>query len=439
MCNVLKHSNFVVYEGYILGEYGHLIANEDGYNPMQQFQLLQYKSQHCAAGTRSLLLSTYIKWVNVFPEIKPQLIHVFERYRHVLDAELQQRACEYYALASRPEIDELLQSVCEEMPPFPARESALLNRLNKKHEDAGDKRIWVHGGKDVNLDRQVTTQRKSSTLVPVDLKEGQGANQSELESETNSLGGLYLNGPVVQKTALRLNVGPSIDRWFNKLAVSSEGVLYEDIQIQIGIKSKYQGHLGQLAVYFGNKISAPLTSFTTTVKSGDPDALSVSFTKISPSTIAPRTQTQQLLQVECKKMFSTAPVLTVSFVAGSHQEINLRIPIVVSKFFEHVKLEQAEFFERWKIIGGPPREAQAIFPVELTQGGELDLARQRKAVQGLNLNILENIDPNPNNLVAAGVLHMLVEGKVGCLVRVEPNKEAKVSLFSCLWFHTNFT
>lgn len=39
------------------------------------------------APTRALLLSTYIKWVNVFPEIKPQLVNVFERYRHVLDVD----------------------------------------------------------------------------------------------------------------------------------------------------------------------------------------------------------------------------------------------------------------------------------------------------------------------------------------------------------------
>jgi len=133
------------WEGYILGEYGHLIANEPGYSPLEQFQLLHSKSQFCLAATRALLLSTYIKWVNVFPEIKPQLLNIFERYRHVLDAELQQRACEFYALASRLDDDEFLQNICEEMPPFPPRVSALLGSLNRKHGDTGDKRTWVHG------------------------------------------------------------------------------------------------------------------------------------------------------------------------------------------------------------------------------------------------------------------------------------------------------
>lgn len=36
------------------------------------------------------------------------------------------------------------------------------------------------------------------------------------------------------------------------------------------------------------------------------------------------------------------------------------------------------------------------------------------------------IDPNPVNAVAAGVLHMSSAGKVGCLLRLEPNKDAKL-------------
>ena len=406
--------------------------------------MLHHKSQFCVASTRSLLLSTYIKWVNVFPEIKPQLLNIFERYRHVLDAELQQRACEFYALASRPDDDELLQNVCEEMPPFPARESALLSRLNRKHGDTEDKRTWIHGGKEANLERQATKRKttfgKGNGSASAAQTDGQdimgslaGLNISESTSHNDTpnppLGSTSISPSAsIPDNILRLTVGPGVERWYNKLTYSAEGVLYEDVQIQIGVKSKYQGHLGQLAIYMGNKVSAPLTSFTTTVSVSDPEALSISFAKISPSTIAPRTQTQQLLHVECKKMFTTPPILTVSFLAGSHQTIRIRLPVVVTKFFEHVKLGQADFFERWKLIGGPPREAQTVFPVNLNAASQLDLVKNRQVVSGHNFNVLDGIDPNPNNLVAAGVLHMSVEGKVGCLLRVEPNRDAKVRI-----------
>ena len=161
----------MLFSGYILGEYGHLIPNESGYSPSDQFSVLHSKSQFCSAPTRALLLSTYIKWVNVFPEIKPQLITIFDRYRHVLDAELQQRACEFFALASRPEDDELLQNVCEEMPPFPPRVSALLGRLNRKHGDTEDKRTWIHGGKEANLERELT-RRVTEGKIPASTSTG---------------------------------------------------------------------------------------------------------------------------------------------------------------------------------------------------------------------------------------------------------------------------
>jgi AP-2 complex subunit alpha len=426
-----------VFLGYVLGEYGHLIVNEEGYSPIEQLQVLHTKSQFCTAPTRALLLTTYIKWVNVFPEIKPQLINIFERYRHVLDSELQQRACEFYALASRPDDDELLQNICEEIPPFPPRESALLSRLNKKLGATEDKRTWVHGGKDVNQDREAAKAKRSPTA---DRQTNESAAPAGASDVLTSLQGLDLSGPssatsptavtsavLVKPTiAPHIVVGPNVDRWFEKLTFSNEGILYEDIQIQVGIKSRYQGHIGQLAVYMGNKVAVPLTSFTTKLDVDDPEALSVTFAKMPATMVAPRSQSQQILHVECKKVFTTPPIITVSFLAGSHQTIALRLPVVLTKFFEPVILTPSDFFERWRLIGGPPREAQSIFPINLTDDGELDRERQHKVISGQKLSVLSDVDPNPNNFVGAGILHTAVDGKVGCLLRLEPNRDAKV-------------
>ncbi|KAH9944376.1 Adaptor protein complex AP-2 alpha subunit [Epithele typhae] len=427
-----SHESLVKVGGYILGEYGHLIANEPGYSPVEQFQVLHSKSQFCMAPTRAILLSTYIKWVNVFPEIKPQLVNVFERYRHVLDVELQQRACEFYALARRPDDDELLQNVCEEIPPFPPRESALLNRLNKKHGDTEDKRTWTLGGKDSSLNRSASKMTKQPSKLDINGSAPPGDISADI---ANSLLGLDMSSSPTAATAsqaipdssaalaakgkTRLTAGPNVDRWFDKLMYTAEGVLYEDVQVQIGIKSRYQGPLGQVAVYVGNKMSAPLTSFTTTLHTEESEALSASFVKIAPSTVAPRTQIQQVVQVECKKMFRTPPVLVVSFLAGAHQTIAVRLPIVITKFLEGVKLGSTDFFERWKLIGGPPREAQSVFPITLDASGHIDIARQRQVVSGYGFQVLEGVDPNTSNVVGAGILHTGSEGK--------PNREAKLS------------
>lgn len=473
--------------GYILGEFGHLIANEPGATPIEQFHALHSRSHLCSQPTRALLLSTYVKWLNLFPEIREQLLFVLNRYRHVLDAELQQRACEYVALAELPS-DELLQIVCEEMPPFQEKSSLLLSRLQRKHGDTEDKRTWIIGGKEVNRDRDQARQESlkkgmvnggamplgpAATLISADDRRdvvtanGSGANgQEDLISD---LEGLDMGGgdstaliPTAEATSSSMSASkPLIDRDsadsplmptatgsssilngttvtpeaaftpgftknYHRLCFNNEGVLYEDSQLQIGIKSEYHGHLGRIALYFGNKISVGFSSFTLTVKSQEPDALAVTFPKMSLTSLGAMAQVQQVVEVECKDIFKRPPVLKISYLAGSLQEITLRLPVILTKFVEPVQLGASDFFERWKQIGGPPREAQKVFAFKLNKAGEVDINRNKKVISGARVQILSGIDPNPVNIVAAGVLHTLSSGKVGCLLRNEPNSQAKV-------------
>jgi AP-2 complex subunit alpha len=496
------HENLVKVGAYLLGEFGHLIANDDGLNPIDQFQLLHAKSNLCSPATRALLLTTYVKWLNLFPEIRAQIIAVFQRYRHVLDAELQQRACEYLAIAARPDED-LLQIVCDEMPPFPERESALLSRLLKRHgAAAGDKRTWNIGGRDVNKDKdderyRGMAKRKNSRPIDGVVEGGEvdapahsngvvsGTSAPVTDDVMGSLAGLDLSGdagadapgaplqpliatngapaessPTLSRSApvngsdrplspISTAVSPSSssaaptpisaratsapvvfthgsEKWLNRLIYANEGVLYEDAQLQVGLKSEYHGANGRLALYFGNKITASLDSFTVTVESAAPEALVASMPKIPSSTLAATTQVQQIVQVECRDLFVDPPILRISYLAGSLQTMTLRLPVYVTKFIEPVALGATDYFERWRQIGGPPREAQRIFPLRMGSGGGLDLTRHAKVVKGCRLAVLEGIDPNPNNIVGAGVLHMAEAGKVGCLIRLEPNAEAKV-------------
>jgi len=41
------------------------------------------------------------------------------------------------------------------------------------------------------------------------------------------------------------------------------------------------------------------------------------------------------------------------------------------------------------------------------------------------MQLLEGIDPNPENYVTAGILHTKQQ-QIGCLLRLEPNKQAGV-------------
>lgn len=120
--------------GYILGEFGNLIAGDTRSAPAVQFKLLHSKYHLCSPATRALLLTAYVKFVNLFPEIKPavQAIFTLDSNLRSADVELQQRASEYLALSKVTSLD-VLATVLEEMPPFPEKESCgLLNLLKRK-------------------------------------------------------------------------------------------------------------------------------------------------------------------------------------------------------------------------------------------------------------------------------------------------------------------
>ena len=55
----------------------------------------------------------------------------------------------------------------------------------------------------------------------------------------------------------------------------------------------------------------------------------------------------------------------------------------------------------------------------------MDLAQVRTKLQGFGMQLLDGIDPNPDNFVCAGIVHMKAQ-QVGCLLRLEPNKQAQV-------------
>lgn len=130
-----------------------------------QFSLLHSKFHLCSVATRALLLSTYIKFINLFPETKATIQGVLRAGSQLrnADVELQQRAVEYLTLSSVASTDVLVraQSPCalplrlaprssprpalmpipdrtlqatvlEEMPPFPERESSILAKLKRK-------------------------------------------------------------------------------------------------------------------------------------------------------------------------------------------------------------------------------------------------------------------------------------------------------------------
>ncbi|KAM3461618.1 hypothetical protein BB8028_0007g02870 [Beauveria bassiana] len=421
------HETLVKIAAYILGEFGHLVADQPRCSPIEQFMALQNKLSSTSSSTRAMILSCFIKFVNLFPEIKPQLVRVFQIHSHTLDSEMQQRACEYLTLATLP-TDDLLRTVCDEMPPFPERESALLSRLHQKHANTSDRRTWVVGGKDANTDDTELSMAKPG--LKRSFSSGNALNgTTEVSSRgANDLAGLNMSGSAepakVQNLASAAHLSPGWEKGYDRLMLRSEGVLYEDGQLQVGVRSEYRGQMACIIAYFKNKNPGEISSFTTTLDLDRSEKANLTWdVKDSPdSSLVHGGQSQQVIMFEAQKAFTKSPTIRISYLAGSLQAVTLKLPIALHKFMDPAELSAEDFFKRWKQISAGPREAQGIFGVKAkAKNREITETFVRKSVEGFRWRLLDMVDPNPKNIVGASVLHTTQGGKFGCLMRLEPN------------------
>ncbi|XP_064868064.1 AP-2 complex subunit alpha-2 isoform X2 [Oncorhynchus nerka] len=431
------HENLVKVGGYILGEFGNLIAGDSRSSPLIQFDLLHSKFHLCSVPTRALLLSTYIKFINLFPEVKGTIQEVLRSDSQLrnADVELQQRAVEYLRLSSIASTD-ILATVLEEMPPFPERESSILAKLKRKkgpgnlHPDLDENRKErsVNGG---TADHSSTTSNAkvfASPTTSTDLL-GLGSTIATQNSAPPASKGASLLMDVFSGNTAAfpvetpVAVGPVADENFSRFVCKNNGVLYENQLLQIGLKSEFRQNLGRMYVFFGNKTSTQFMNFAASVVCQD--ALQAQLNvhaKPADPTVDGGAQLQQILNIECVSDFVDAPVLNIQFrYGGTLQNIAVKLPITLNKFFQPTEMTSLDFFQRWKQLGAPQQEVQNIFKARHSMDTEVTKAK----IMGFGAALLDGVDPNPFNFVGAGVIHTKTT-QVGCLLRLEPNTQAQM-------------
>ncbi|KAI4822599.1 hypothetical protein KUCAC02_008132 [Chaenocephalus aceratus] len=489
------HENMVKVGGYILGEFGNLIAGDPRSSPLVQFNLLHSKFHLCSVPTRALLLSAYIKFINLFPETKATIQEVLRCDSQIRnsDVELQQRAVEYLKLSSIASTD-VLATVLEEMPPFPERESSILAKLKKKKgpgtvsvtdlEDSKREGGELNGGGERGPDTAAMASSNASTpspsadllgirsaaplgapasagslLVDVFSEAGPAAPSAavnddgflrDLDQPTETCDSLLVEGsgdsdsapPSEEDPAPPL---PEADELLNKFVCKNNGVLFENQLLQIGIKSEYRQNLGRMYLFYGNKTSVQFAGFTTTVSYPGELQSHILFLNVQTKPVEPLVeagaQIQQVLNIECLTDFSDAPLLNIKFSSRLQWSFNVplvergllpsflhgslsahgALPVTINKFFQPTEMTSHDFFQRWKQLSQPQQEAQKIF--KANHGMDTEVLKAK--LLGLGSALLEDVDPNPENYVCAGVIQTKGQ-QVGCLLRLEPNSQAQM-------------
>uniref|UniRef100_A0A0F7ZD60 AP-2 complex subunit alpha n=1 Tax=Crotalus adamanteus TaxID=8729 RepID=A0A0F7ZD60_CROAD len=419
------HENMVKVGGYILGEFGNLIAGDPRSSPLVQFNLLHSKFHLCSVSTRALLLSTYIKFINLFPETKGTIQEVLRSDSQIrnADVELQQRAVEYLKLSSIASTD-VLATVLEEMPPFPERESSILAKLKKKKGPGAGSEL-EDGKKDPNSEINGGMEPSASTASTpspsADLL-GLRATPATASGAPASIGNLLVD-VFSDNPSITTGLASGAEENFLRFVCKNNGVLFENQLLQIGVKSEFRQNLGRMYLFYGNKTSVQFQSFTPTVSyPGDlQNQLNIQTKAVEPL-VEGGAQVQQVLNIECLSDFTEAPLINIKFrYGGTLQNLTLKLPITVNKFFQATEMQSQDFFQRWKQLSLPQQEAQKIFKANHPMDSEVTKAK----LLGFGSALLEKVDPNPDNYVGAGIIQTKAL-QVGCLLRLEPNAQAQM-------------
>jgi len=461
---------------HVIGENADQLVKDGSVSSQRVLDVLFSKFSTVPSETKAMILTAIGKLANLFPELAAPIQEILQQHTASLDAELQQRSCEYMALQSLPKLQ---QSVFEIMPAFPERESSVLKLVRQKMKgDVTDKRETTADGDEEPHSRQTRSddrpaigsahldnddsaraeppkRSQASAPPPLPAKSSRGgleelldltdsspspsqpqqsifqaqpqvASAPQTTSSLDDLLGIAVSVPVVAPVQPAFGARPSVNQQAlanHTAAVAKlqtqpivDGILYEDDFVQVGVKGKLQGNQYMVALYYGNKVDAAFTNFRSAL--GPFPALEIQ-SKPPPNVVGSKQQVQHLLMLQCNSPFSELPPLEVSFnVNGTPCTIALKAPISPASFIAPSQLDAQNFFAKWGATVGAGKDRQNIFKAR--DASFLQKPLLDASATNIHLSSLAGVDPNPGNTVASG--NVLTKGdSVIVLVRLEAN------------------
>mmetsp|Transcript_14257 Transcript_14257/g.21550 ORF Transcript_14257/g.21550 Transcript_14257/m.21550 type:complete len:985 (-) Transcript_14257:40-2994(-) len=477
--NILEtsaHERIVKLAGYILGEYGVLLHDDNVVTFMDQFKVLLTKFELVNDETKSLLLNCFMKIYNLDDEnsVRGRIKNLFKRLMDNVDQELQQRAVEYYNLCESGQ--DITQIVLDIIPKFPETdENILIAKIRSKQKGATESNIrqQKHFGEkdstttneedstdtnDIHLSKQTddaepsnndnnlldmgenTTNNNNTLLGDLDdilnvpgLADAQPTAPPQHTQQANELdifdfgGSSSQNNPPPQVEQdesgeiVNEQAEKEAEALYENLRISNSGVAIEDDLIQIYVESQFKDFRGRMKLSFGNKSNGSIEEVRSTMDF--PRELEVTKTATSPI-ITQDAQISQYVNIICKHPFTDPLKFSLYFTyKHKHYRFNIRLPVELHKFMTPKHFDgSTQFFNVWNEFGKKDEHMDVI----KAEGDILDIKKCEEILRGHNLSNLSSFDKNPNNLVGSGEMHFSeVETKHFVFVRLQTNPQAK--------------
>ncbi|GME84245.1 unnamed protein product [Ambrosiozyma monospora] len=220
---------------------------------------------------------------------------------------------------------------------------------------------------------------------------------------------------------------PNWEEGYYRLVHFDQGIFYENSIMKVVYRLKRDKSTVHLQLTYSNKSPSTISGFTCTLTSNcksvtDP-GYTISTIKNPDTMVYAGERTTQMVDVVAKSIYtnSEVPLLTMNYICGGvTSTLKLKMPTVLLKtLVPGAALSKDMFFTRWNQIGtnlGSAGEGQKIFKANRKQTP----AGLKRVLELAGFNNLLDLDPNPDNLVCAGILHT-TSANSACLLRLELN------------------
>lgn len=451
------HDVTLALAAYLLGEVGVHICEKPGMSGFDQLGALHVHFPHASVRTKAILFTTYMKLMNLYPDITEEVQNIFRRYSTSCHLELQQRACEYLAL---PGVGtEIMETVLNTMPPYSIEKE---NSLMALHDESTEK---------PTTDRTAIQVQKELQNPTVQEEEVASSSSSSASSSNIGIGSQPVKPPKAQpaqdllslddtdvapppppsssltgapssssssSSSFSSSAGSSITpdkeaavaRALNMALVAPPGqksTLYQDANVKITSSGDFRGHQARVSVQILNVNQlVEITGLNATITNSD----ALVIRKIDPAAkLGPGEEGVVQLAIDCMKPFADLPSIEVSFyVQGSKKMYPLKLPVIAPKFFEPITVDKATFMQRWKALEGS--ELQDIFVTSKTVDPALLSWVRGTMFPALKIGTIEGID-NATSVTGSCTFRTGTPGpdgallQVGCLLRLEADVAGK--------------
>lgn len=376
----------IALSGYLLGEIGENICQEPRKSGYDQFIRLNEHYNRVSIKTQAILLTTFVKLYNLYPELNEMITNVFTKYSTSTILEIQQRACEYLALPHVNGDRSIMENTLNTMPTFPEDRTVdalyvLLEKDKQKNKSEKDEEVDETSTSDVDLmgytNNNNNNNNKPNLSIPVakpvevndllsldDDDDVPVVSVSVAPSHSHGHSLLDDSDDSFTNSISTSSSSKQLDLWYKEAisaAKNQKCVYFEDELLRVMIACDYRLHQGRIALLITNKTGTQLINLK--VSSSSSNAINIRVQDPNTTTLSPNEDAKLFIAVDCMRPFDIIPIMSICFNIGqAPYNYDMKLPLAATSFMEAVAIQDKDIYlQQWKVMIGEGLENQEVF------------------------------------------------------------------------------